>query len=466
MVPSCAKERDSTLHHSDTFFFHRPDRQSLGRWLLHLAAASLACLMVACGGGAGTGTRWVSAWTAAPTGPADLAVAADLAGAFAFENQSLRMVVRSSVGGEAVRVRLSNEIGDAPAPVEIGTARVALRSAGSAAVAGSSRALTFNGQPSVVIPPKGWVLSDPVVLSVPAQADLLVSLYLPHATTVQTFHPVSRQTHYLSPPGDHTDAVDMPAAATVSYWYVLSGVEVRRNDPASALVAFGDSITDGYGDPQDRMDAPAPWPSWPSRLADRLQGQGAAPVLSVVNAGLAGNRLLSDAALALPVSLESLLGYVSAGPRGLTRFQRDVLDQKGASCVVILLGINDIGDGPAIGKIVTPEQIIAGYRTLIDRAHGASMAVIGATLPPFSGYASPYFSADNEAKRQAVNAWIRTSGAYDAVVDFDAALRDPASPDRLQPSLDSGDHLHPSDAGYSAMANAFDLTVVRRLCAR
>ena len=423
-----------------------------------------ALLVSACGGGGDSQSR-VGTWSSAQTGPADATVAAAIATPFTFTNQTVRMVVRSSIGGSSVRIRLSNEKGNAPAPVLVDASQVALRGSGNSIVAGSSRALTFNGQASVTIPSKGFVLSDPVSLDVPPLTDLAVSLHLPGPIGVNSFHTVTRQTNYVSPAGNFVDAVSLPAGSTATpYWFLLSGVDVIHDDRVAALVAFGDSITDGYGDPANRVDAPTPWPSWPSRLAERLQSNDSTKSLAVLNAGIAGNRILTDAALSTTPSLASLISYATSGPSGLSRFQRDVVAQPGASCVIVLIGINDIGQGPARGQVVTADQIIAGYQQVIAKARSAGISVIGATLTPFAGYPAPYYSADNEAKRQAVNAWIRSSNSYDAVIDFEAVVKDPAAPTQLLATLDSGDHLHPNDAGYQAMANAIDLPTVQRLC--
>ncbi|OYU43879.1 MAG: GDSL family lipase [Burkholderiales bacterium PBB4] len=443
-----------------------PPVRSSKRLLKWLGAAVFgsSLLVAGCGGGSDPSQSWVGTWSAAPTGPADATVTAALAAPFTFTNQTVRMIVRSSVDGSQVRVRLSNEIGNAPSSVLVNAAQVALRSSGSSIVAGSSRALTFNGQTSVTIPPKGFVLSDPVKLDVPALADLAISLHLPGPISVNSFHAITRQTNYVSAAGNFVDAATMPTAATSPYWYLLSGVDVVHDDRVAALVAFGDSITDGFGEQKDRVDAPTPWPSWPSRLAERLQANDSTKSLAVLNAGIAGNRILNDAALSAPLSLASLQGYATAGPSALSRFQRDVVGQANASCVVVLLGINDIGQGPARGQVVTADQIIAGHQQIIAKARSAGLSVIGATLTPFAGFPAPYYSADNEAKRQAVNAWIRGSKSFDAVIDFDAVVKDPAVPTQLLASFDSGDHLHPSDAGYQAMANSIDLPTVRGLC--
>lgn len=425
-----------------------------------------AMLFVAgCGGGSsGESGSWVGTWAGAPTGPIALTAVSTFVPSITLENQTVRMIVRSSVAGNKVRIRLSNEIGDAPLPVQVGAATIALRDGGSAIVANTNRALTFNGQTTVTIPPKGFVVSDPVDLNVPALADMAVSVYLPNRTTVQSFHATTRQTNY-STPGNAAAATVLTTPTNYPLWVLLSGVDVYSANKASALVALGDSITDGFGDPALRVDAPTPWPSWPSRLAERLQNSGGdLSHLGVLNAGISGNRVLNDAGLALPTSAANERGLAVFGPSVLSRFQRDVVAQTGASCTVILEGINDIGQGSTRNQVVSAEQIIAGYQQLISRARAAGLGVIGATLTPFAGYVATYYSEENEAKRQAVNAWIRTSGQYDAVIDFDAVVRDSIAPTKLRTDYDSGDHLHPSDVGYKAMADAIDLSMIKRLC--
>ncbi len=427
-----------------------------------VAASLMALALTACGGGSAGDAQpqlaWQGSWSAAPTGPASFTAVKSYEPLLTFENQTIRMIVRSSVGGKQVRIRLSNEIGDAPAAVNVGAVRIALRDKGSAIAAGSDKALTFGGKKTVTIPAKGAVYSDPVDLQVDALADLVVSIYLSEKTVVQSGHLVARQTSYLTA-GDATQSVSLPAGVEIPSWLLLTGVEVAASKPA-ALVAFGDSITDGFGDSVNRVDGPTPWPSWPSRLGERMSGNAKLAGLSVLNAGISGNRLLSDAPDMGPAAVAELAAY---GIKGVDRFDRDVLGQSGASCVVILEGINDIGIGPMEGKPTTAEKLIAGHKQLIDKAKAAGLRAIGATMTPVAGM-QLYYSEDNEAMRQAVNLWIRTSGSYDGVLDFDAVVQDSAAPKQLLAQYDSGDHLHPSDAGYKAMADSIDLAMVERLC--
>lgn len=433
------------------------------QWVKTVLAGAAVSALAACGGG-GDDASWIGTWSAAPTGPSSLTASAPFVPSMTYENQTIRMIVRSSAAGKAVRLRLSNEIGDAPAAVHVGAAHIALRDKGSAILAGTDRTLTFGGKKDVTIPPKGVVYSDPVELGVGPLADMVLSVYLPEKSVVQSNHFVTRQINYVAP-GDVTGSANLDGISKpLPFWVLATGVDVLANAP-TALVAFGDSITDGFGDALVRTDAPTPWPSWPSRLAERLSGNASLAGLAVLNAGISGNRILSDAPNLGPTAagVRALAFY---GPKGVDRFQRDVVAQSGASCVVILQGINDIGIGSVEGKPPTLDQLIAGHKTLIAKAKAGGLRAIGATLTPFGGYsATPgYYSADNDAKRQALNTWIRTSGSYDAVVDFEAAVRDPSQPTRMLAQYDSGDHLHPNDAGYKVMAESIDLSVLQKLC--
>lgn len=288
---------------------------------------------------------------------------------------------------------------------------------------GSDRVLTFSGRAGITIAPGAPALSDPVDLAVAPATDLAVSLYLPGTVQANTLHRVALQTQYVSPPGDFTATPAMPVQGTMNLLPFLTEVDVAG--PGVAIVALGDSITDGMG---GTMDTNRRWPDW---LARRLPGMG------VVNRGISGNRLLGT------VEEGSL-----AGRPVLERFDRDVLATAGVRYLVLMIGINDIGaSSPA--EPVTADDLIAGYRQVVARAHARGIAVYGATLTPFEG--AGYYSEEKEAVRQAVNAWLRTKGNTDAVIDFDRALRDPAHPVRFLAAYDSGDHLHANDAGYRAM---------------
>ena len=381
------------------------------------------------------GERWTTTWGTAPAGPPPEA------GLQTFTDQTVRLVVHTSIGGNRVRIRVSNEMGSVP--LTVGAAHIGLRAGGSDVAAGTDRALTFGGRTAVTIPPGAPVLSDPVELNVPPLSDLAVSLYLPGTVQASTLHSLALQTGYVSLPGNFTAAATLPVQRTITIWPFLTAVEVDAFGPA--IVALGDSITDGTRSTPDTNNR---WPDW---LARRLQTERDAILginlrLAVVNRGISGNRLLGNSPNAL------------AGRSALERFDRDVLSTAGVRFLVVLVGINDIGNSSPANP-VTAEDLIAGYRQLIARAHAKGIAVVGGTLTPFEG--AGYYSPEKEVVRQAVNNWIRNHDEFDAVLDFDRATRDPAHPARLLPAYDSGDHLHPNDLGYQAMGNAVPLTLFR-----
>jgi lysophospholipase L1-like esterase len=306
------------------------------------------------------------------------------------------------------------------------------------------------------VPPGAPALSDPVALPVPALSDLVVSIHLPQRTAAATVHGSAFQTNYLAA-GNVTRSPTLTGATTMTSWHFLSGVSVATAPRAASVVAFGDSITDGA---ITTVDANHRWPDF---LARRLQAQASLRHLGVLNKGIGGNRLLHDGNT-LPGTPFSGLGPIF-GDSALSRFDRDVLAQPGARAVIVLLGINDIGQPTSLAppsEAVTVDELIAGHRQLIARAHERGLRILGGTLTPFQDTTIPgYYSAENEAKRAALNRWIRTSGEYDGVVDFDRAVRDPAQPLRMLPRYDSGDHLHPNDAGMRAMADAIPLRLLR-----
>jgi lysophospholipase L1-like esterase len=357
-----------------------------------------------------------------------------------FPNRTLREVVRTTIGGDSVRIRVSNQYGDRP--ITIADAGVARRGTGADAQAGSGRVLTFGGRRAVTIGAGATVVSDAVAFDVPALSDLLVSLYLPDSARTSTRHLLGLQTNYVSAPGDFADSAAFSADTTFDQWIFLTGVDVTNASAEGAIIAFGNSITDGYHSTPDSNRR------WPDVLARRLLSTPGAPRLSVVNSGISGNRVLNP----------------GAGPSALERFNRDVLDQPGARYVIVLEGINDIGLANFSKRgadSVSAADIIFGLHQLADRAHERGLAIYGATLTPFQA-PEPYgyYSAESEARRDSVNDWIRHGGAFDGVIDFDAVTRDPGHPTRFLPAYD-GDHLHPNDAGYQAMANAIDLKLFR-----
>ncbi|RSM58339.1 GDSL family lipase [Actinoplanes sp. ATCC 53533] len=391
---------------------------------------------------------WNGTWSTAVTGAATPPQPATF-----FADQTLRQIVHTSIAGRSLRVRLSNEYGTEP--LVIGEARIARGAGGARIVAGTDRRLTFGGRSAFSIPPGAPALSDPVALPVPALSDLVVSIHLPERTAAATVHGSAFQTNYVAA-GNVTRSATLTGATTTTSWHFLSGVSVAAPRAAS-VVAFGDSITDGA---ITTVDANHRWPDF---LARRLRGQASLRDLGVLNKGIGGNRLLHDGNT-LPGSPFSGIGPLF-GDSALNRFDRDVLAQPGARCVIVLLGINDIGQPSSIAppsEAVTAEEMIFGYRQLIARAHERGLRILGATMTPFQDTAIPgYYSEANEAKRVAVNRWIRASGEYDGVIDFDRAVRDPAQPSRILPRYDSGDHLHPNDDGMRAMADAIPLRLLQ-----
>lgn len=383
-----------------------------------------------------SGEIWVGTWSASMQGPINFGGRATPTEGF--DNQTVRMIVRTSIGGSRVRVRLSNAFG--AAPLVLGATHIAIRSSGSAISPESDRALTFSGRSSITIPPGAVMVSDPVDLEVPELGYLSISIYVPNKTGVPTWHGTGLHTTFISGPGDFTAKPDLPQATTQASWFWLAGVDVTAPQGTGAIVAFGDSITDGA---RSTVDADQ---SWPSQLAWRLlrEGSDREPRLSVLNAGISGNRIWHD----------------QIGNNALERLDRDVLVQTGVEEMIVLEGVNDLGfsNTPAAAdQAVSADDIIAGLRQIIERAHTRGIKVIGGTLTPFEG--ANYASPEAEIKREAVNSWIRNGGVFDAVIDFEAAVRDPQHPTKSLPAYDSGDHLHPNDAGYKAMADAIDLSL-------
>ena len=364
-----------------------------------------------------------------------------------FTNQTLRQIVHTSVGGSKARVVLSNAYGTAA--VTIGAAHIALRDKEGAIQTASGRALTFSGRPTITIPANAVVYSDPVTLAVPPMSDLAIDLYLPGTTNTPstlTMHAGAFQTSYISETGNFVGKPTLPQVGTTRSWFLLSRVDVVAPDATGAVVAFGDSITDGAASTADTNNR------WPDHLARRLLAQGMK--MGVLNAGIGGNRVLSEATMPAGVDVRA----VGAGINALARFERHVLSLPGVTHVIVLEGINDIGNARE-NPTPTAEDLIAGHRQLIEQAHARGLKIFGATLTPFWGAA--YYTEVGEAKRQALNEWIRTSKAYDGVVDFDTATRDPSDPKKLLAQYDSCDYLHPSDAGYKAMGDAIDLSLFK-----
>lgn len=375
---------------------------------------------------------WSAAWGCAPAGPPST-------GMLSFSDQTLRLIVRPSIGGTRVRIRLSNEMGSSDLP--IGRATIAARVAGATIAAGSSRFFTFSGRSSITIPAGAPALSDPVALPVTPFADLAISIYLPGNVQATTIHPAAYQANYASTTGDHCVTPTLPQQRAFASWPFLTELDVDGGTPV--LVAVGDSITDGAG---SSTNTNRRWTDW---LARRAQAELGSNQLAVVNRGVNGNRLLADT----PTTLQ-------AGNDVLERFDRDVLATGGISALAFLIGINDICYSPSSNPI-PPQELIAGYLQLVERARLHGVTVLGATLPPFYNFV--YYTAARENVRQAVNAWMRSTLPFDALIDTDLTLRDPAAPLMLRSSYDPGDHLHPNDAGYQALADAVPLALLATL---
>ena len=361
-----------------------------------------------------------------------------------YSNQTLREVVRASAGGDQVRVRISNSFGTDT--LAIGEARIALSASGSSIVPGTDRLLTFSGQRSINVPAGAPVLSDPVRLDLKALSDLAVSIYLPNATAVETSTLFQGASYVSLSSGNHSAAIDLPSPSPVFAWPFLSGVNVSSSKKGASIVAFADSAT---------LTS-----EWPRFLGERLQARSATEHLGVVSVALAGNRLLHNSAS------PSGAPNPQWGQSLLTRFDRDVLAQAGVGHVIVFIGLNDIA-GPGafypLSEAISVEDLITGFRQLIARAHEQGLTIQACTLPPLGGNTSlpGYDTPANEARRVALNGWIRSSGEFDGVIDVDRVLRDPAHPTRLLPLYDSGDHLHPNAEGGRAIANAIDVRVFR-----
>jgi lysophospholipase L1-like esterase len=392
-------------------------------------------------------SEWVNTWTAMPqlTEPGNMPPAPFTAADGVLDDSTLRQTIHVSIGGERLRLRFSNAFGGAALPIT--RAAVSLPAGGQAGVSaiqpGTSRPVTFSGRPSTVIPNGAQVVSDPVTLDVARESNLTVTIYLADGQASQsiTSHPGSRTTSYLVR-GDRTEAVQLNGATSTDHWYFLSGAEVTAPPRANAVAVLGDSLTDGRGSTTNANNR------WPDRLAARLGEFRPTAEVAVLNQAAGGNRVLND----------------GLGPNVLARLDRDVLAQSDVSKLIVFEGINDIGtaEPTTTAQAAVTDQLLAAYDQIITRAHAAGITVYGATLTPLGGsfYDDP--DGTREAARQAVNQWIRTSDRFDAVVDLDRVARDAARPTRLNPSYDTGDHLHLNPDGYHALGDAFPLKLFDR----
>ena len=399
--------------------------------LVAIAAAAVALLS---GAPAAWADGWIASWGASDVFPVGQEI----------NYQTLRQIVRLSAGGKQLRVRFSNETGHYP--LVIGAAHIA-KPASDAPIgtvdAATDRALTFGGLGGITIPPGAAALSDPVDMEVAPLSRLAISLFVPRWTGPSVIHLDGVATTQISGDGDFTAAPAIPSPKTSTSRYFIDEVDVEADGQPAVVVALGDSITDGY---RSQIDANH---RWPDRLAERLAARPNAEPVGVVNAGVSGNRILHD-------HPEDMFG-----PSALARLDRDVLAVPGLRWVVLMEGINDIGHSTSADlpeQDVSAEEIIAGMKQIIARVHDRGAKIYGATLTPYeSTVFHDYYQPAGEAKREAVNEWIRRGGYFDGVIDFDAAVRDPDHPTRIRPDFDVGDHLHPNDAGYRAMGDAVDL---------
>lgn len=385
-------------------------------------------------------SHWVGSWASSQQipEPANALPPGEL------RDATLRQIVHLSIGGSELRVHLSNAFGTAPLHLDSLHIARPLSPSSDQIDVDTDRALTFAGSSEVIIPAGAEYISDPIEYPVVALSNLAISFHLNEPPAQQTGHPGSRATSYVVH-GNLVSAATLPNATKVDHWYQIAGVDVTAPPNAASIVALGDSITDGHATTTNGNDR------WTDVLAERLQGSAATNQIGVLNEGIGGNHLLVD----------------GLGPNALARFNRDVLAQTGVRYVIVLEGVNDLGGLTRLGEVPTAEHealvahILAAYQQVILRAHAHGIEIIGGTITPYAGSDYYHPTARDEVDRNAVNAWIRAPGHFDAVIDFDKVMRDPSHPDRLLPSYDSGDHLHPSPAGYRAMANAILLSMFR-----
>lgn len=407
---------------------------------LKVPVAALLALTLAAPLPAAAVDNWVTSWFASPQPiwDADFVLPTNIPGDL--HGQTVREIIQISTGGRRVRVVLSNRYGKAA--LAIGEVHLALSQAGPRIAGKTNRIVTFNGKRSVTVPPGAPIVSDPLDFDVAPLQRIAVTTFFPGPTPLTTFHWGAQQTGYITS-GNVASAAEIKPERQLKGRLFLSGLLVDAAPATRTVVAFGDSITDGNGSTPDLNRR------WPDFLAQRFAGNHVA----VANAGISGARVLGD----------------RMGVNALARFEQDVLSQPGVKTVILLMGINDIGwPGSPFApgdKPMTAKELVAGYHQLIASARSHNVRIVGATLPPFEGalHGTPFeghYSPEKDRVRQDVNRWIRTAGAFDAVMDFDALLRDPNHPSRLLPAYDSGDHLHPGDAGYKAMASAIDMAIL------
>ena len=377
--------------------------------------------------------RWITTWATSPS-----TLPPENSDYQSLNNQTLRLIVHTSVGGEAFRIRLSNYHGDEA--INVGAVSVALQETNSIISSNSALSVTFNGQESINLARGAVVLSDVITADVPELSNLTVSIYLPEETGFLTAHALSNQTNYISEPGNHTKSLSFPVQSQTSAWNLLTAIDVINNEDASTIATVGDSITDGWGSSDSGNQR------WPDHFARRIFNDSSINKFAIVNAGISGNRVTTESSPQFGQNLQA-------------RFERDVLALNKVTHMVLLEGINDIGMATMeTGSPIEAGIIISGYRNIIARAHARGIKIIGATLTPFQD--AIYYSEEGEKERQAVNDFIRNSGEFDGVIDFDAVVRDPSEPKRILRSY-TEDNLHPNDTGYKAMADSIDLNLFR-----
>lgn len=401
--------------------------------LINLALAiAMAQVPVALGQLQHQDPAWVTTWTTSPSTLPPAEPATEV-----LENQSVRLIVRSSAGGDAVRLRFSNAHGEGA--VRLGAVSLARQASASSIVPGSAQAVTFGGSADISIARWATVISDPVPFEVSQAESLAVTIYVPGNSGFVTTHALANQTSYVSDPGDHTGSDNLPVAAETTGWPFLNAIDVLPAQPVSAIVTLGDSITDGWGSTDSANQR------WPDHFARRLYADPGVADFAVVNAGISGNRVTTQESPLFGQNLQA-------------RFERDVLALSNVSHIILLEGINDIGMSSRTGSLVTADSIIAGYRQIIARAHARGIRVIGATLLPYEGAA--YYTEEGNRVRLAVNEFIRSGGEFDGVIEFDRAVQDPSNQNRIRADF-TADNLHPNDVGYKAMADIIDLGMFR-----
>ena len=379
----------------------------------------------------GPDEEWVGTWRTAP----QLVEPNNMPPAPGLSNNTHRQIVRVSLGGDSLRVRFSNEF--STSPVTLKSVHIAVSADSSAIVPSTDQELKFDGEPEVTIEPGSAIVSDPFKFDLEPKTNVAITIYFGETTPDVTGHPGSRTTSYLVP-GNQVTAADLPDAVRTDHWYIISGIDVVAEESAAAVVVLGNSITDGRGSGTNKQNR------WPDELSRLLQENSDTQLVAVLNQGIGGNCVLREC----------------LGPSALSRFERDVLQATKVRWLIIFEGINDIGQTPnaeAADKVA--DDLIAAYEQMIDSAHAEGIKVYGATILPFGG--SFYYADFREAAWNKVNEWIRTSGRFDAVIDLDAALKEPDTPLNLLPVADTGDHLHPNEIGHRMMAEAVDLTLFK-----